>query len=230
MKTIKYALAAAVIMLAASCGKKDDPDPTPVPAAQVAKAMFVNGCINSGSLKVNMNNTAVASVVGVDYLNNTAYLDVAPASQVSVAYMLQPSNAKLSEVKQDFAVNNYYSVFAAGIVTAPAMFVTVDDLSGPAAGMAKVRFVNLSPDNLNESVFLGSNRIDSNVTYREATAFIPVTAGTYKITAQDPTNIPSVQILDQQVFTAGKIYTIILTGTEGGSGNAALSLKVIANN
>lgn len=231
MKRMKNALVFATLLIIASCGKKEkDPEPTPIPATQVAKTMFTNGCISSGQLKVSINESLIASITGIDYLNNTAYLDIAPATQVKTAFVLQNSNVKLAEVTQDFTVNNYYSVFASGVVTNPSMFVTVDNLTAPSAGKAKVRFVNLSPDNFNESVFVGSSKIDSNVTYKGVTSFIEVNAGTYKITAQDPSNIPSVQILDQQVLTAGKIYTIMLTGTLSGTGTAGLNLKMITNN
>jgi hypothetical protein len=229
MNKIKQAFAIAVLALVASCGKKND-DPDPVPVAQAAKAMFINGCIDSGPLRVSVNNTTATNIEGVSYLTNTNYADIAPGSQVRVAFLLPNSNAKLPEISQDFAVNNYYSVFAAGVITSPSTFVTTDDMTAPPAGMAKVRFVNLSPDMQNESVYIGSTKIDSNVTYKEATTFVPVAAGTHRVFAQDPTNPPGAQYLENQVFAAGKIYTVILAGMQTGTGSAVLTLKLIANN
>lgn len=226
---MKQVLAFAALLLVASCGKKNN-DPEPIPVTQVAKVMFVNGCIDSGPLKVSVNNTTASNIAGVNYLTNTSYSDVAPGSQVHIAFQLPNSNSKLPEVTHDFAVNNYYSVFAAGVITSPSTFVTNDDLTAPPAGMAKVRFVNLSPDNLNESIYVGSTKIDSNITYKGTTSFVPVVAGTHRVFVQDPANPPSAQYLDQQVFTAGKIYTVILAGIQNGTGTAVLTLKVIQNN
>lgn len=227
-KFIQFLTLASALVFVSSCGKKDD-DPDPIPATKVAKARFMNTCISSSALKVSLNNTPVSSITGLSYLQSTGYLDLAPATGVTTSFVLQTSNVNLVEAKQDYTVNTYYSVFATGIVNTPSIFVTTDDMS-VSATTAKVRFINLSPDNLNEDVYVGDKKIDSAVVYKEATAFNPVNPGTYKIILQDPNDVPSGITLPSQAFAAGKIYTIILTGLKGGSGDAQLKATVITNN
>lgn len=227
-KFIQFLTLASALVFVSSCGKKDD-DPDPVPTAQVGKVRFMNACISSTPLKVSINNTAIASITGLSYLQSTGYLDVAPGKGVNTSFVFQGSNAELAATAQDYNVNTFYSVFATGIVNDPSIFVTTDDMSVPSANIAKVRFINLSPGNLNEDVYIGDKKVDSNVVYKEATAFTTVDAGAHKIIVQDPKDVPS-GLNSQQTFLAGKIYTIILTGLKNGTGDAQLKLTTVNNN
>lgn len=229
MTKIIQVIALGSLLAAASCGKKDTPDPVQ-PPAQVAHAMFMNACIGAAPLKVNLNEVSISSITSLNTLDKTAYLELAPATQVKTAFVTQSSNVELAKTMQDYTVNTYYSVFATGLVNNPSVLVTTDDISAPAGNLAKVRFINLSPDNLSETVYVGSNKIDSNVDYKEATGFRSITAGTYNVIVQDPNNVPLSQNLQSQQFTSGKVYTLILTGTQNGSNEAALKLSIINNN
>jgi hypothetical protein len=160
---------------------------------------------------------------------STAYVAVTPGTNVKHGFVIEDSNLPLASVNNDLAANNAYSVFATGTVTSPSAIVVTDDLRAPAAGNAKIRFINLSPDNLNESVYVGQAKLDSNVAFKQATPFREVTAGTYQIIVQDPANVPSSRTLSGQLLEAGKIYTLMTTGTIAGSGTAALTLTLVNN-
>lgn len=55
-------------------------------------------------------------------------------------------SATVKTVNLTAVANNYYSVYLSGKVQAPEVLITTDDLTRPAAGKAKIRFVHLSPD------------------------------------------------------------------------------------
>lgn len=54
--------------------------------------------------------------------------------------------ATVKTISINALANTFYSVYLSGKVQTPGDLVTVDDLTRPAAGKAKIRFVNLSPD------------------------------------------------------------------------------------
>ncbi|MBS1689965.1 MAG: DUF4397 domain-containing protein, partial [Bacteroidetes bacterium] len=62
-----------------------------------------------------------------------------------------------------------------------------------------------------------------------SSSFTSVTPGSYTIKAGDPANISTVVSVAQQI-DAGKIYTVVLTGTLSGSGTSGLTLTVFKNN
>ena len=227
MKKLSF-LALSCVILFSAC-KKDSSDPGPSPTK--ARVMFTHTTISADSLRVELNNTQLASVPGLGFLTTTNYLDVDPGSTKVAFKLANAGNVVLDSTTTTFTANNWYSVFLTGVVNNSTIVITNDDLTPPPAGSAKVRLINLTPDNLNESFYLGPNRLDSNVTYEKATQFHTVTANTYTILVQDPS--PSKAYLAKtisQPLAAGKIYTIMLYGTEFGSGTSALNLKVITNN
>lgn len=222
-------VAAAMIAALASCSKKDDNNNTTTPAKPTAKVMFTNACIGTTNLDVYLNDSIFTKASNIAYMANSGYVSVNPGS-FKTAFVLQNANIPLVDSTLTYTANANYSVFATGAVNKPSLFTTTDDLTAPASGKAKVRLINLSADSLNETMYVGSSKVDSGITYKEATPFVTVNAGTANIIVQDPNNVPLSKTLSNQVFTSGKIYTIILTGTSNASGNSALTLTVINNN
>ena len=102
--------------------------------------------------------------------------------------------------------------------------------------MAKVRFVDLSPDNMQLfcSVDYGSFHyatIDSNVNYTAATPFVQVL----------PSASVYLEIVDQRTYyvyppygpvtlEGGKVYTVIIYGSSLVGGLYPLSMSLINNN
>ncbi|MCD6063596.1 MAG: cell wall anchor protein [Flavipsychrobacter sp.] len=225
----KLLLLAFTAVFAASCNNGGDDDNTPTPNANMAKVKYTNACISTGALRVQVNDAPLQTVNSLTYLAGSAYVTVTPGTNVKHAFVIEDSNLPLASVNNDLAANNAYSVFATGTVTSPSALVVNDDLTAPAAGNAKIRLVNLSPDNLSESVYVGQTKLDSNIMFKQATPFRVVAAGTYQIIVQDPANVPSSRTLSAQVLEAGKIYTLMITGTVAGSGAAGLTLTLVNN-
>jgi hypothetical protein len=227
MKKLSFLVLSSVILFSAC--KKDSSDPGPNPSK--ARVMFAHTTVGADTLRVQLNGTALTSVSALSFLSASNYVEVDPGSTRVAFTLANAGNVVLDSVTSNFTVNNAYSVFATGVVVNPSIFVTSDDLTPPPTGMAKVRLINLSPDNLNESFYVGANKLDSNVSYQEATPFYNVSASTYKVQAlPQPNNSHLGVSLDNQALAVGKIYTFIVYGAELGSGVSKLNLKMITNN
>lgn len=224
--------AISIVFFAASCSKKSSPKPKPTPPA-TAQVLFFNGCPGAGSIMASVNDTVHSGDSSIAFIATTGYQGFTPSSAAPVAFILPSTGITLASATIGLTVNNNYSVYAGGIITSPALVWTSDDLSAPSSGMTKIRFVNLSPDTLNESLYLSSGgtttTIDSNISFKGTTSFVQVAGGTYKVVAQDPKNLGSAVTLNSETFASGGIYTIILLGTQSGSGSSALGLSIIAN-
>lgn len=225
----KLLLLGFTAVFAVACNRgNDDDDNTPTPS-NTAKVKYTNACISTGALRVQVNDVALPNVNSLTYLAGSAYINVTAGTNIKHGFVIEDSNLPLASVNNDLIANNAYSVFATGTVTGPSAIAITDDLSAPASGNAKIRLVNLSPDNLSESVYVGQAKLDSNVTFKTATPFRQVAAGTYQIIVQDPANVPSSRTLSGQLLEAGKIYTLMVTGTVAGSGSAGLTLTLVNN-
>lgn len=217
----------SIALLFSACDKKKT---SPSDSASV---MFVNGTAGTTGLDLKANNTAVTGVSNLAFLASSGYQDVTAGTSVSLSYYLTSLGTPLCSGTAALTAGSHYTVFAGGLITKPSFLVASDDLGAPASGKAKVRFANLSSDSLNESFSIGTQKIDSNVTYNTCTPYFELSAGTgLSVLAADPAHIAASYLaqLSNQSFVAGKIYTVMLTGTSSGTGTSALVLTIIANN
>ncbi len=229
MKYTLPLLVAALALTLGSCKKdKDDPEPTPI-AQETARLMLFNGCVASGNLSVRLNDTAIPDAGTVAFPGRSGYWSVGPGAGQKVSFLLENSMVPLISQNLNMNVDGSYTVFVGGMITDPVILSSADDLSNPGTGQARVRFVNLSPDNLNESAFVGSQHIGSDVGTGEMSPFVVIPAGTATVIAQDPSNIPMSRNLEHN-FVEGRVYSIVLTGTGSGVDNAALRLSVLQHN
>lgn len=228
---MKYTIPLLLTAMALSLGacKKEENNPPPPPAPEAARVMFFNGCLSSGSLAVRLNDTLVPGAGSVTFPGRTGYFDVGPGAAQKVSFVLENSNVSLVNKNMDLNKDQSYTVFAGGVITNPVIAAGQDDLSDPGSGQARVRFVNLSPDDLNETAFVGSLHVGSDVKTGQMTPYILIPAGTANVIAQDPSNIPMSRTLEHN-FVEGRVYSIVLTGTGTGTQEAALKLNVVQHN
>ncbi len=229
MKKVFFLLsAAAVTLFFGACHKSSSSSP-----ATTANVMFVNGCTGAGVVQVTANGTSVAGASALGFLNYTPYQSIAEGSAVALAWSINTSGLITPLISQSVSLTagSYYSIYTGGIFTKPTFIYAADDMAAPSSGFAKVRFVNLSGDTLNESCFIGSTNVATNVGYGTITPFYQVAAQSgVTVLFQDPSNPTKLATLSSQSFGSGKIYTIMLTGISAGTGSTALGLKIINNN
>jgi uncharacterized protein DUF4397 len=226
-KVLLSASVVAMVIVFAGC-KKNNPAP-----ATNAAVMFVNGCAGSANVDVTVNNTKLVAASNLAFFKTSGYQPVTAASGVSLSFSSTAQGNPLASGTENLAVNSNYSVFIGGLGsgTSTSFVFSADDLTAPASGMAKVRFVNLSSDSLNEGCFIGSQKLDSNVAVSTVTPYFSITAATgVSVLFLDPAAPTKLCELTGQSFSAGKIYTIMLTGTSKGLLTSQLTLTVINNN
>lgn len=223
MKKI-YLLALAIGSIFSACTKKDR---FPSNSAAVS---FVNGCVGAGKIDAKVNAGAIQNAAGVDFQKASPYVYVLSGSSIDISYYLS-GGLLLTSGKANLSYGVHYSAFAGGRVTSPFLVVTTDDLAAPSANSCKVRFVNLSPDTLHYDVALGPNTIAMDIASGNYSVFSSIVAGTYELKAGQPSNISSFLSGGTQTLAAGKIYTIILTGTQQSAGSSASpKLTLLTNN
>lgn len=232
MKKIVYLLLSATLF-AASCKKDKDPvvTPTPTPETPTAKVKFVNGCVNATGLSVELNDTALSSVSSLNFLSITDYVKTSYGNSMKIAFVYSGSGTDLLSVNSDLSQNSNYSVYLGGEVpTNFDMLVVSDNVTAPASGKARVRFVNLSADTRSMNLFIGGTMLDSTITYSEYTSQIEINSGIVDVLVQDDNNGGYFKTLNGQNFESGKIYTITYTGKDGASGDYAPKLTLLNNN
>jgi len=206
-------------LLFSACKKNDDnSNPTK------AKVMFTNAALDVDSLRARVNTNNIQTI---GFLGSTGYVNVDPTSSATIDFVYTGSGSVFGSKTTSLVAGNSYSAFAGGDLNTKAVIVTADDLKAPASGMAKVRFVNLSPNNTSAMAYVGLTAIDSSIAFGTATSFKEVPAGSQTITVGIS---PATATLQGQTLTAGKIYTFVFSGTFTGSGSAALKLTAITNN
>ncbi len=228
MKNLFLVIPAVTLALVfGGCSKKNNGPAT------TASVMLVNGCDGNTGIYTKVNGANVGPS-NIPYFGNSSYQTMVAGSAVSINfYLVNPSGTPLIAGTPTFTAGSHYSVFVGGIITAPDFIVTPDDLSAPSSGNAKVRFINLGSDNLNETFSIGTQNLDSNIALGQFTPFVEIAATTgILVFAQDPAHSAGgyTTQISSQAFSAGKIYTVMLSGTYNGTGATALKLTVIGNN
>jgi hypothetical protein len=199
--------------------------------SNVASVMFVNGCVLATNINIEVKNVAQPNASNIAFFGTSGYQNVTAGSGILISYYLSNPVTLLSSQTVNLTAGTHYSVFAGnGLVTTPSFLLTTDDLTAPATGYAKIRFVNLSSDSLNETATVGDSTFAVGVTSTTTSGFYQMLAGSYAVKAGDPLHISSVVTTPSTLLAAGKIYTVILTGSESGSGTAGLTLTFINNN
>nr|MBN2277360.1 DUF4397 domain-containing protein [candidate division Zixibacteria bacterium] len=171
-----------------------------------------------------INNTSLT------FPNNTGYLDV-NAGDRGVKVNVSGSMTTVINAGLNLDAGMAYSIFAVNSVSNIEPLVLVDDLTTPAAGMAHIRFLHLSPDAPAVDITLTDDTVVfGNKAFRDYTSFTPLNAGLYDLqvraagTSMVILNLPGINLED------GKIYTVFAKGFLAGSGDTAIGAAIIVNN
>jgi hypothetical protein len=252
---------AALLLLAASCKKTDylniNNADRPGLAAHISfvNARPVNAGIQFWTYTTQVTKTAVAINTKTDYLD-TQFGDVqinfteGTNTSYKASRQFGNSAAFTSTGGPNGPIATYYhTVFAvknAG-ATADSLILFYDDLSTPAAGKAKVRFVHLAPGNpAVDFAITGQTALFTNTAYGRAGGsilsgdgynawslgpFVTVDEGTVSFSVTKTADHSVLEIFDHELdnvtLAAGKIYTIYINGTPG---STAVGATIITHN
>jgi hypothetical protein len=242
-------LLAGVLFMATSCKKTDylniNDANRPALAAHISfvNARPVNVGIQFWTYTTQVTKTAVAINAKTDYLD-TQFGDVqinfTEGSNTSYKASRQFGNSAAFTTTggpNGPIATYYHTVFAVKNTkaTADSLILFYDDLSAPAAGKAKVRFVHLAPGNAAVDFGItGQAALFTNTVYGRAGGsilsgtgfnvwslgpFVTVDAGTVNFSVSKSSDHSAVSILNNKltnvVLAPGKIYTIYINGTPG---------------
>ncbi|SEM85285.1 protein of unknown function [Mucilaginibacter gossypiicola] len=256
-----WVLAGITILFAASCKKTDylniNAADRPSLAAHISfvNARPVNTGIQFWVYTTQVTKTALAINTKSDYID-TQFGDVqinfTEGTNTSYKASRQFGNSATftSTGGPNGPIANYYhTVFAVKNTkaTADSLILFYDDLSAPAAGKAKVRFVNLAPGAPNVDFGIaGQTALFTNTAYGRAGGsvlsgtglsawslgpFVTVDAGTVNFSITQSSDQSAVNITGDKLkgvtLTAGKIYTIYINGTPGSS---AIGATILTHN
>lgn len=218
-KTLVCALLFSIIVIG-GCKKPDNTSPN---AALVA---FINGCAGTTGIDAKANGTTVGGAANIPFLGNSGYKSVI-AGNVTLSYFLTNVGTPVASDTVQLTAGAHYTAFCSGLLTSPAFLLTTDDVSPPSSSSAKIRFVNLSKDNISVTAGTTTATIATGVGPLKASDFYSITAGSYDLKASDPTNVGTSVTTGIKQLAAGKIYSLVMTGTLSGTGQSALQITLI---
>ena len=195
------------------------------PVDDRANVMFVNACAGSNRIYAWANKTKVVGATNIDYTKSSNYQKF-PQGRSTVNFYYSVNADSLCGGGYLFNTGEHYTLYAGGLNTAPTFVVTNDDLTPPATGNARVRFINLSSDVAAEDFTVGTQSLVTGLANGSSSSFYDVTAGTQTVKGSGTGSTVSASMK----LDAGQIYTVLLTGSQAvTSGNQALTISYVAN-
>lgn len=150
-------------------------------------------------------NSGTASIVIKKYISSTTYIS---------------TSIELESEKN-------HSFFVIGKPNEPTYLLTADDLSAPASGKAKLRFINLSPDAPDLSFKINSGNLFGSMAFKAYSEFSLVDPGDHIISIHNSAS--GAKLAEQNLnIEAGKVYTVWAKGlTATTESDLALAMQVV---
>lgn len=220
-------LAALVITLGLSSCMKDDFENTPI---LISGLSLVHASPTTEKLDVYIDNTR-ASIDDFAFGNKMDYLR-AYSGDRTITVTKKGLTTRLTSDVVKLVPDFGYTVFVVDKFDAIDLLTLQDDLALPAAGKAKIRFVNLSPDGgaLNLAINGAATDLADNRAFKEFSAFVSVDAAenvTFnvknKATGAVEATISGVKIED------GKIYTIYAKGLKANADDTRFGAAIFTH-
>lgn len=212
-----------------SCLKDDDSG-----VFQVSAVRALNAVPGSDQLDIGLNESWLNYDLQTERIEDFAYCDTLPYKQAwpgtRVVRVFERGNITnsglLAQGSVQFVAGQFYSLYVVGLEDDIELMVTGDDLSEPAAGKAKIRFINLSPDapELDFGIDGVETLIANNIAFKEVEDFSTVDAGeAYRFNIIEHGTGNVVHSFEFTPKSEG-IYTIWVRGLFENEGNAELDL------
>lgn len=204
-------------------------DETPVsPVVEKSQVKVVHASPDAPGVDLLLDNAK--SGTNLTFPNNTGYLSVNSGTR-NVKVNVTGTSTTVIQADLPFAANKNYSIFAVNKVASLEPLVLEDDLRAPANGKSHVRFIHLSPDAPAVDITLTNGTVlFNNYTFKRASSFTPLDAGTYNLQVRLAGTSTVVLNLPGITLSNGKIYTVFAKGLVNGTGGQALGAQIIVNN
>lgn len=228
------------VLLLASCSKKDEPTPTPVPAT--GSILFINAAANIFvGIKAFVNAEEKTSLTyGINGGGTTPQYQSVPAGSPTIRIDNAAANTPYFSQTVTVGKDQKYSYFvysnSSDVNAAPVGLLVPDELGAPSVPTkAKIRLVNLAYGfpagnssaalSLSQSQPVGFLALTGAAGFAAATNFVEINSGAADLmvtTGVTPTGTTELHVGDgtgagtgTKTFEAGKSYTIVVRGVVG---------------
>lgn len=204
---------AAVLAASTGCIRMDDTADT-----TVARLRVVHASPDAPAVDVCANGQAAFR--GATFPAATEYA-VVPAGTYAIRVTGASAgcgSAAVIAADLPLAAGQDVSVVALNVLSEIEPLVLVDDNTAPAAGNAKVRFVHAGADAPTVDITLndGTTLFD-NVSFKQATSYLQVPAGTYSLQVRDQTGAVVVLAVGNVTLEEGTVSTVFAIGLLNGA-------------
>lgn len=224
LKRITFAAVLSSLFLATACGNDDNPVNSPM----ASKVQVIHASPDAPGVDLIVDGSVAGT--NLSFPSNTGYLEVEPGVR-KIQVNVTGTSTTVIESDLDLEPGTNYSVFAVDGVANITALVIEDDLSAPASGNAKVRFIHLSPDAPAVDITLTDGTVVfGNRAFKQYTDFSVLPEGSYDLQVRVAGTTTVALDLPGIVLESGKIYTVFAKGFLTGTGDQALGAQIIVNN
>lgn len=218
--------ALALSLLLSSCLKNSNNYYVP-PAAYVS---FYQAIPNAQPLDIYFDNNKV-NAIPINYSDGIDYFR-AYTGKRTVNFYTAGSTTKIFSDSVHLNQDMVYSLFLTNTLASPSLLLLTDSLSQPPAGMAKIRFVNVSPDApAVDFAVKDSTALVTNKAFKGYSSFVPIKGNSHYIfeVRQKGTNTVLATSTNANLLS-GFVYTIWFHGLANSvSTNDKLAADIVTN-
>ncbi|SER73945.1 DUF4397 domain-containing protein [Pedobacter rhizosphaerae] len=206
LKNFKFLSLTLMFLITLSACKKDEVSTT------ISYLRTVNASPTLATYNIYLNGSVINSAA-IPYAGSVAYT-AREAGSYSLKFTTASSTENLLTKTVSLSPNMYQSFFLINKGTSLDGLTVSDDLSVPATDKAYIRFINLSPDAPAMDLIKNgaTTALFTNKTYKTATAFVQVDAGSYTLDAKETSGGAVKASLTGFTFVAGYHYDVIYGG------------------
>ncbi|KUJ62742.1 hypothetical protein AR687_04915 [Flavobacteriaceae bacterium CRH] len=180
-----------------------------------ARLKVVNAAPNSGSQKFVMAN--IPYIGDLDYLEHSvSYHDVAVGNNLVSQFRDENDNDLYATEELDLDDDRRYTVYLTGESRSDAeVRLYEDNITAPASGKAKVKFIHLSSGAPTNIDFLDAqgNSLALNVARYNQSNYSEINAGSLGIQVRGNGGSDNLATLPATDFASGKVYTVFIAGS-----------------
>lgn len=227
-KTIAAALTFSLLSLGlASCSKLDN-NYEPI---QVSGLNVIQASPTTELLDVYVDNNKANQNVDFEFGNKIGYLSAFSGNRV---FNVTKKNnlTSLKSLQYTLKPQLGYSLFVANTLENIELLMLEDNLEKPAAGKAKIRFVNLSPDGgaLGLNVNGAATDLATNKAFKEFSTFEALDAAeSATLNIKNATSGAVEATLTGVKLEDGKIYTVYAKGLKANTGDTGFAAKMFVH-
>ncbi|MEW5924247.1 MAG: DUF4397 domain-containing protein, partial [Candidatus Zixiibacteriota bacterium] len=142
------------------------------------------------------------------------------------------SSPALLDMDMDVIPNADYTIVAVDVLNQIEAVYTSDDLT-PSVSGAKIRLIHASPDAPALDIKVGTGTgttVFSNSSFKDISDYVEIAAGSYIFAVTPNGSSDEIRIYASVTLEAGKIYTMLVTGTYDYTDAYPLDVKILYDN